>query len=209
MKRILIWMLPLFFLAVPTLALETPQESLTALQQAVDQNDAVSFEKYVDMRGLISKGVDLFVQDLRAHPPAGEGDPLLEMLGAGLDSQASGVAAQSMRRLLVEEIRKFAIRGVASGSFSGRPSRQEILPDGGIFSALFADISMARKELRSVRVWPEGSRARATAQLYDFGLKRSYPLQLRLAAQPDGFWKVVDVENMADLIRMVRKEAEG
>lgn len=208
MEKVLSWMILLFFLATPGLALETPEESLAAIQHAVDQNDAALFEKYVDMRGLISKGVNLFVQDLRAHPPAGEGDPLLEMLGAGLNSQASGAAAQSMRFLLVEEIRKFAIRGVASGSFSGRPSSQNVLPEGGLFSVLFADISTARKELRSVRIWPDQEPVRATAQLYDFGLKRSYPLQLRLAPQPDGFWKVVDVENMADLIRMVRKEAE-
>jgi hypothetical protein len=148
------------------------------------------------------------MQDLRAHPPVGEGDSLWTMLGAGLDSQSADAATQSMRLLLVEEIRKFVVRGVASGSFSGRPSGPEVLPDGGIFSVLFADTSTARKELRSVRAWPEQEGARATAKLYDCGLQQSYPLHLRLAAQPDGFWKVVDVENMADLIRMVRKEAE-
>ena len=81
--------------------------------------------------------------------------------------------------------------------------------DGGLFAVLFADASTARKELRGVGVSPiKDDRALAKATLYDHGSERNYPLQLDLRLQPEGYWKVTDVKNMADLIRMVRKEAE-
>ena len=60
-----------------------------------------------------------------------------------------------------------------------------------------------------MRVNPaKGDTATAQATVYDHGSERSYPVQLDLRLQPEGYWKVTDVKNMADLIRRVRKEAE-
>lgn len=198
----------LFFGSSPTAAMETPEEALAGIQRAVDGNDPVLLEKYVDMRGIAARGVDLFVRDFKARPPGGEGDPLLEMLAMSLESGDSGQGTQPVKLLLAEEARKFVLRNVASGNFSGRPVNRTDLPDGGLFSALFTDVSTARKELRSVRVQRNREEAKATARLYDFGNERSYPLLLRLKAQPEGFWKVTEVENMAELIRMIRQEPE-
>ncbi len=195
-------------LGTPATAAETPELAVAAIQKAVDTHDPVLLEKYIDLRGVIARGVDTFVRDYATHPPVGEGDPLLEMLAAGLNNQSNPEASRSMKLLLVEETRKFVIRGVASGDFSGRPSGRTDLPDGGIFAALFADASTDRKEIRSVRVLPpKGDRTTATAKVHDFGSQRAYPVQLGLARQPQGQWKVTDVGNMAELIRMVRGEA--
>lgn len=195
-------------LGSPALAVETPELAVAAIQKAVDNHDPVLLEKYIDLHGVISRGVDTFVRDYATHPPAGEGDPLLEMLASGLNNQSNPEASRSMRLLLVEETRKFVLRGVASGDFSGQPSGRTDLPDGGIFAVLFADASTSRKELRSVRVQPpKGDRTEATAKVFDFGSERSYPVQLGLARQPQGQWKVTDVGNMAELIRMVRSES--
>lgn len=193
----------------PAQAAETPAASLAAVQRAVDGNDHALLEKYVDLRGIIARGVDQFVADYAANPPGGEGDPLMEMLSGGLSRESGTAASQTMKLMLVEEARKFVIRGVASGSFSGRPARDAVLPDGGLLSVLFADASTARKELRQVRVQPpDGGKASARATLYDHGSERSYPVLLGLTRQPEGHWRVTDVTNMAELIRMVRKEAE-
>jgi hypothetical protein len=204
----------IFFLALglfcaPTWAGESPVTSLASIQRAVDGNDHALLEKYVDLRGIIARGVDQFVADYAASPPGGEGDPLMEMLSGGLARESGSAASQPMKMMLVEEARKFVIRGVASGDFSGRPSKEATLPDGGLLSILFADASTARKELRDLRVNPaSGDTATAEATLYDFGSERNYPVQLGLRLQPEGYWKVTDVKNMADLIRRVRKEAE-
>ena len=65
------------------------------------------------------------------------------------------------------------------------------------------------RELRGVRVSPvKGDTATAQATVYDHGSERNYPVQLGLKLQPEGYWKVTDVKNMAELIRKVRKEAE-
>jgi hypothetical protein len=194
-------------LGTPATAAETPELAVAAIQKAVDTHDPVLLETYIDLRGVIERGVDTFVRDYAAHPPVGEGDPLLDMLAASLSNQASPEASRSMKFLLVEETRKFVIRGVASGDFSGRPSGRTDLPDGGIFAVLFADASTARKEIRSVRVLPpKNDRTTATAKVHDFGSERAYPVQLSLARQPQGLWKVTDVGNMAELIRMVRRD---
>jgi hypothetical protein len=190
-------------------AVEPPAASLANIQKAVDGNDHALLEKYIDLRGIIARGVDQFVVDYAANPPGGEGDPLMEMLSGGLARESGSAASQSMKLMLVEEARKFVVRGVASGNFSGRPAQGAVLPDGGLFSVLFADASTARKELRHVRVQPpKDDRTSAQATLYDHGSQRNYPVLLGLTLQPEGYWKVTDVTNMADLIRMVRKEAE-
>jgi len=191
-------------------AAEPPVASLTNIQKAIDGNDHALLEKYIDLRGIIARGVDQFVADYAANPPGGEGDPLMEMLSGGLARESGSAASQTMKLMLVEEARKFVVRGVASGSFSGRPAQGgAVLPDGGLLSVLFADASTARKELRHVRVQPpSGDKTSAQATLYDHGSERNYPVLLGLSLQPEGYWRVTDVTNMADLIRMVRKEAE-
>lgn len=193
----------------PATAAETPELAVAAIQRAVDGNDHALLEKYVDLRGIIARGVDQFVADYAANPPGGEGDPLMEMLSGGLARESGSAAGQSMKLMLVEEARKFVIRGVASGSFSGRPNTSAVLPDGGLLSALFADASTARKELRHVRVKPpQGDKTSAQATVYDHGSERNYPVLLGLTRQAQGHWKVTDLTNMADLIRMIRKEAQ-
>lgn len=206
---LIVMMLALFSTAQAG-AVETPATALTNIQRAIDGNDQVLLEKYIDLRGIITRGVDVFVADFAAHPPSGEGDPLLEMLSGGLSDKSGTAANQSMKIMLIEETRKFVIRGVASGDFSGRPSTQVNLPDGGLLSVLFADASTARKELRAVRVQPpQGEMTTASAKMYDHGSERSYPVQLELKRQPQGYWKVTEVSNISELIRIVRKEAEA
>jgi hypothetical protein len=198
------------FVTVRAGAVETPDAALANVQRAIDGNDHALLEKYVDLRGIIARGVDVFIKDYAAYPPGGEGDPMLDMLSGGLSAQSGTAADQSMKLMLIEETRKFVIRGVASGDFSGRSSQRQDLPEGGIFSVLFADVSTARKELRGVRVQPpKGDLASASATMFDHGSKRGYPVQLGLKRQPEGYWKVTDVTNMAELIRIVRKEAEA
>ena len=64
----------------PAWAVEPPDASLANIQRAVDGNDHALLEKYIDLRGIIARGVDQFVADYAANPPGGEGDPLMEML---------------------------------------------------------------------------------------------------------------------------------
>lgn len=200
----------LCLLALPAVAAESPERSLAGVQRAIDRHDPELLEKYVDVRGLIIKGVDAFIADFAAHPPGGEGDPLMEMLSGGLADHSQAPASQYMKQMLAEETRKFVIRGVASGSFAGQPSKKDNLPDGGLFSVLFADASTARKELHQIRVQSvKGDAATASAWVYDHGSERGYPVRLRLKQQPQGHWKVMDVSNMGELIRMVRQEAEA
>ncbi len=199
-----------FFLALPAMAAESPDAALAGIQRAIDSKDSVLLEKYIDVRGVIAKGVDAFIADFAKHPPSGEGDPLLEMLSGGLAAESGQAAANPMKLLLIEETRKFVFWGVESGNFAGQVASRQQVQDGGLLSMLFIDASAARKELRGVRcAAPKGDLATATARLYDHGSERSYPVQVALKRQPEGHWRVTEVGNIRELITTVRKEAEA
>ncbi len=209
MTRICIFLI-VFFLSQPCLGAETPDAALAGIQRAIDSKDSALLERYIDVRGVITKGVDAFIADFAKHPPSGEGDPLLEMLSGGLAAQSGQAAPNPMKLMLIEETRKFVFWGVESGNFAGQPASRQRVQDGGLLSMLFVDASSARKELRGVRcAAPKGDLATATAKLYDHGSERSYPVQVSLKRQPEGYWKVTEVSNIRELITTVRKEAEA
>lgn len=196
------------FFPNPAWATQTPAQAMQALQQAIDSNDQTLLERYLDLPAIIAQGVDLFVVDCAANPLGSPDDPLLEMLSGGLAQHVDSTAYQSIKLLLIQETSKFVLWGVASGTFSGQPATDPV-PGGGLLSTLFANASMARKEIRSVRcAAPQGITATARAQLYDYGSERTYPLRLALTKQPEGHWKITAVTNLAELIRTVRLEVE-
>lgn len=205
-------------LAVPVLAAaeETPEAALRQVQTAIDTNDAALLEKYVDVGRIAQRGVDAFMSDLVARPPkavsgGGETLPLLAMLSSAVQSGAQSQTAQTVKMLVAEETRKFVVWGVASGNFSGKPVKKERkATDGGLFSPLFADASVGRKELRGVKsVARDGDKATASVMLFDHGSERAYPVDLALTRRESGNWQVTDVTNAAALISAIRKEAEN
>lgn len=195
---------------------ETPEAALRQVQTAIDTSDAALLEKYMDVGRIAQRGVDAFMSDLVARPPkavsgGGETLPLLAMLSSAVQSGAQSQTAQTMKMLVAEETRKFVVWGVASGNFSGKPVKKERkATDGGLFSPLFSDASVGRKELRSVKsVTRDGDKATASVTLFDHGSERSYPVDLALTRRQEGNWQVTDVTNAAALISAIRKEAES
>ncbi|MEG6507213.1 hypothetical protein [Nitratidesulfovibrio sp. 1201_IL3209] len=100
---------------------------------------------------------------------------------------------------------------VEDPNFSGKPVKKERkATDGGLFSPLFADASVGRKELRGVKsVARDGDKATASVMLFDHGSERAYPVDLALIRREAGNWQVTDVTNAAALISAIRKEAEN
>jgi len=192
------------------LASESPEISLANLQHAIDSNDSAAAERYIDVAGIIRRGVNVFVADYASRPPAGDANPVMDMLMTSIAAGGNSQEAQSTKELLAQETRKFVLWGVASGSFSGQPSSGKALPDGGIFSGLFADASAARKEIRAMKVTPvKADTAKASVKFYDHGSEKSYPVEALMKLQPEGHWKVTDITNMASLISSIRKESAG
>jgi len=205
-------------LAAPALAAgeETPEAALRQVQTAIDTHDAALLEKYVDVGRITQRGVDAFMADLVSRPPkavsgSGETLPLLAMLSSAVQSGAQSQTAQTVKMLVAEETRKFVVWGVSSGNFSGKPVKKERkASDGGLFSPLFSDASVGRKELRNVKsVTRDGDKAAASVVLFDHGSERSYPVDLALTRREAGNWQVTDVTNAAALISAIRKEAEN
>lgn len=207
-------MMPIFLLGLllfsPAWAAESPQLAIDQIQQAIDSHDPEFFEQYVDVRSIIDHGVDTLITEFRSNPSGKKDNVLLDLLSGGLGQHSQSPAGQQIKQLLAEETRKFVLRGVASGSFSGQEAKAQILPDGGIFALIFADASTARKEFRSIDlISSNNGQALVSGQVYDFGSERSYPILLNLTLQPQGHWKVQQVQNMPELVRMIRQEAEN
>ena len=191
-------------------AVETPDAAMRGIQQAIDTQDPLLLEKYFDLRGTIARGVDVFLTDLVERPPSGKVAPMLQMLTGGLATESGQKIAAPMKDLLIEETQKFVIWGVKSGNFAGKPGPGAGKSDGGILSLLFADASVAHKELGPVRCSaPKDGLSVATTSLFDHGSERSYPLQLTLQRQEAGYWRVTEIRNIRELMAMVRQEAEA
>lgn len=191
-------------------AVEAPEVAVRGIQQAIDSQDPDLLEKYLDVRGTIARGVDVFLTDLVERPPSAKAAPLLQILTGGLGTESGQKIATPMKDLLVEETRKFVVWGVGSGNFAGKPRAGSPRSDGGILSMLFADASIAHKELGEVRCSaPKDDLSVATTSLFDHGSERRYPLQLTLQRQEAGHWRVTEIRNIRELIALVRQEAEA
>lgn len=191
---------------------ETPEQALKQVQHAVDTSDTALLQRYVDVDGVIGGAVDVFVQTLvrQASSKGGQGSvaPMLAMMVAGMQNGADAQAAQAVRSLVTSETRKFVMHGVASGKFAGKPRKDAVQQDGGLFSPLFEGASQGRKEIRSVtNVRRNGDEATASLKIYDFGNEETYPVDVRLV-QANETWQVREVTNVKQLVERVRKETK-
>lgn len=207
----LIWVVVLVASTIPACAAETPEQALRQVQRAIDTSDTALLQRYVDLDAVIGGAVDVFVQTLvrQASSKAGQGGmaPMLAMMVAGMQDGSDAQAAQAMKMLVTGETRKFVLHGVASGKFAGKPRKEPVQQDGGLFSPLFEGASTGRKEIRSITdVKRTGDDATAALKVYDFGNEETYPVNVRLVPVGDS-WRVREVTNVKQLADRVRREA--
>lgn len=187
---------------------EQPEKLPELLQTAIDAKDSASAMPHLDLERLVS---GIFEDSLaQINESVQKGELILSPpLAAALGSLNSGNAVTRRTAIifLTSEIGKLLVYGVDSGSFAGRPlpEDQRRMMDGGVFSR-FGDVSLERKEFSDAKLLRnDGKTALIQTRLYDYGVRQSYLLQLRLELT-DGLWKAVSVENAADLYKSLQPQ---
>lgn len=180
-----------------------PAELPAILQKSIDSKNSGLALQHLDLERIITNVFDETLPQINDSVLKGE-ILLSPPLAAALGSLNSGnnVTRRTASIFLTSEVSKLLVYGVESGSFAGDPlpKNDRMIMDGGIFSK-FGDVSMARKEFHDTRLLRnDENTALVQTSLYDHDLGRDYALQLRLE-QIDGLWKVVSIENAADLYR--------
>lgn len=187
-------------------AQQDPRQCPKAIGQAIDAADLATFEKLVDLDGIIDEGVTLFLEEMRKPENARQLPPMLAMM---FSRTASGdEMAKSIRTMLVGETRAFICNGVSSGAFAGRA------PTGatqqGLLAPLFADASKGRKEIRSI------GKASAIGKglwhvpfvLHDGGNGLDYPV-VGLVSQTKHGLRLTAIDNFDELFARVAAESKN
>ena len=187
-------------------ARQDPRECPKAIGQAIDNADLATFEKLVDLDGIIDEGVSFFLEEIRKPENARHLPPMLAMMFSR--TAAGDDMAKSIRTMLVGETRAFVCNGVASGAFAGRT------PTGatqqGLLAPLFADASKGRKEIRSI------GKASAIGEglwhvpfvLHDGGNDLDYPV-VGLVSQTKNGLRLTAIDNFDELFARVAAETKN
>jgi len=181
----------------PAHAAAGAEESVRMLQKAIDTRDMTLVEKYLDVDGILKKGVDAALKDeaalkdIRRYPAAA----VLLALGG----TAGG--GEAVHALLGAEIKEYVRHGVVSGSFAGKPV-EGASSYNGMFGKAFRGGDKDKKSFGPAKVTRRDQTfARIATSLVETRKNRSYPLDL-VAEKQDGVWRIVEVANMAELMSL-------
>lgn len=195
----------LFFLLTAGLsqAADDPGELVLEIGEAIDNSDAASFARLVDMDAAIGSAIDAFAKDASRPENAARIPPALALLLSQLLSGGS----QPVRDMLIGEFKNFVLTGVSSGAFAGRmPDKTKFK---GALAPLFANASLGRKEIKDIGApRPDGSGWIVPFVVRDHGNGNEYRVQGRVEPANEGL-KLTGVENMLQLIRQISEESEA
>lgn len=170
---------------------------------AVDAADADTFQELVDMDGLLTKGLSAFVNEASKPEISAQLPPLAAMLLQQLASP--GIASESLRKMMVNEIRSFVLYGIASGAFAGK--KISGISSQGMLAPLFANASMGRKEIRNIgHARQDGADWLVSFVVYDHGNGQTYPVTGRLTNGDNGL-KLVEIDNLMQLLTQIGNES--
>ena len=195
--------------ATPSLAAGTAAAARQCVVQAgkaVDSADVATFEKLVDVDGILADALDIFVRRAKQPQAAAELPPMLAILFAQAGSGEQGSA--TVRAVLLSESRAFIVNGISSGAFAGR--KMDGRASQGVLAPLFADASTGRKEIRQV------GEARAKNgdwlvpfTVYDHGNGENYRVTGRVSFDGSSTGRLVAVENLEALMGQVADESRS
>ena len=196
------------FAAVLAFAAESPAASAAAkpeaciamLQNGIDTKDLALVEQHLDIDSVTAKGAVSVFADKDIAKEAARHPALGLMLALG----GNAANNEALISLIASEVREYVEYGVRSGAFAGKPEETQ-KPYQGLFGKAFrggAKDRMTFGETKLLR--QEGASAIVVTTLTERGKGRAYPLHLRLEQQ-NAVWRVTEVVNIADFIRL-RKE---
>jgi len=200
----------------PDFAPDDPRHCLTRVASALETADSAAFAQAVDVDTILVQVLDFMAAEAARPDGASQLPPILALLFSR--AAGDGVDAASVRALLMGAARAFVLDGVGSGAFAGREADPSHTSTGGLFSPLFADASLGRKEICLVgeaRLVPANLPNANTVSgdwlvpfsVHDAGNGETYPVLGRIRREGTDF-RLVGVENLPELYSLIRSEIE-
>lgn len=193
----------LLLLAMPLLLAATPADKcLNQIKNAIETGDSAAFEQLVDMDGILSNILDVFLVEAARPENATRIPPMLALMF----SQAANQPA--IRNLLLQEARSFVSNGISSGAFAGRQPKTGA--QQGWLAPLFANASIGRKEIggegQSVGDGKNGWYL--PFSVHDYGNGNDYPVLGHFTPSENGA-RLTGIGNLEQLFAQIQQEAAG
>lgn len=176
-----------------------PAGSVAMLQKAIDTNDMALAEQYMDIDGVIAKGIESVIVDENIMREGAKHPAINMALALGPKT-----GNEILRALLSSEAREYVRHGIVSGAFAGNP-RADAPPYRGIFPKAFRGGDKDKRSFGAASVtMRSGDTAHVRTTLVEGRKNAVHPLDLVMQKR-DGVWRVVEVANTAALFRAESK----
>lgn len=181
-----------------------PAATLDAINRAIDQGDTQSFQKFVDVDGILNDSLNTFLRELKKPEITDRLPPLLTLMFSQAAAQSE--SGETLRVLLRDEARAFVLNGVDSGAFAGRKPINANAQ--GLLAPLFNGASLGRKAITGGgKVVKSGNSWFMPFTVHDYGNERNYTIKGRFSKNSDGSMRLVGIENIPALLARISAES--
>lgn len=176
---------------------KTPEYTLNAVQEAVENHDIDEFNKYVDVDNVVAGVTDNMLDAIIASQ-----NNLPEEAKVAMNSLATMFKAP-----LVASLNDGLTTFVKTGSWEAAEDVKDsqgamidskmILDQTGLMGLSFSGID-------HINMNEENGTAQAGVKVEQSEIGQPFIFEVTLEEQPDGYWKVVSVDNFADFIKALQ-----
>lgn len=180
-----------------------PAATLDAINRAIDQSDTQTFQKLVDVDGILEESLNIFLRELKKPEISEKLPPLLTLMFSQATAQSE--SGETLRGLLRDEARAFVLNGVDSGAFAGRKPINANAQ--GLLAPLFSGASLGRKVITGGgKMVKSGNAWLMPFTVHDYGNERDYTVKGRFSKNDDGSMQLVGIENIPALLAQIGAE---
>lgn len=178
--------------------IRSPKYSLLQARKAFEQHDIESFEKYVDIEGVIGNAVDQILEvEAQKQEPEDEWERLGKSFGIGLVSL--------MKPQLIKLYKEQVVKLVESGNFKGESKTEEKAPSS--LSGLWNRVRGKNNFPNIAYIKKNGKLAYVGLNVFDKEDNAHLILELKMRNKGN-YWQVAEISNLGKYIKKTNELEE-
>ncbi len=178
--------------------LKTPEHALNAVQDAVKSHDIDEFNRYVDVQNVVAGVTNNMLDGIIASQ-----SNLPEEAKVAVNSLATMFKAP-----LVASLNSGLTNFVKTGNWqTGTPTKDEegAMVDSDMILDQIGVANLSFDGVENIEINKENKTAQADVKATQSEINQSFVFKVTLEEQPDGYWKVVSIDNFADFIKALEE----
>lgn len=169
----------------------TPEYSLSQVEKAIEQRDLTSFQKYVDIEGVVNSLVDQVIEFTSAQYE-NEAKDEWEQMGVELGKKLVKI----LKPTLVEILKQQILMYIQTGKINNDESKGNIST-----LKLWDKINREKSALRGISyVKKEGKNAYVGLELFQEKYDTSLTLSLKMINK-GGYWQIVEIVDLLEFLK--------